>query len=393
MQITVIGVGNAGGKIADRLVEFEAETGRSLTTSVLAVNSASVDLARLERIPEDRQVLIGQTHEKVKGRGVGADPELGSEVARRDRTEIERTLDDVPIHTTDAFLVIAGLGGGTGSGGASVIAEGIGEMYDEPVYGLGVFPSSSEGGRPSLNAARALQSFADATDNLLLFDNDAWHAPNDSVEAGYERTNWELARRIVTLLAAGELDGSQVSEAAMDSSDVRRTLATGGLSTIAYAETELEPETRKDQGLLGRFSANGDHGGEDTDLAMKVHGLVRQAVQSRLTCPAEVSSAERALIVVSGPPSEFSQKGLRHARQWIEQEAGSVEVLAGDDPREDADALSAVVLLSNVTDVPRVDALQDQAVSAKGEIERQASAREDEIEELLTDDANELDPI
>ncbi|WP_225332979.1 tubulin/FtsZ family protein [Halomicrobium urmianum] len=392
MQITVIGVGNAGGKIADRLVEFESETGRSLTTSVLAVNSASVDLARLERIPKDRQVLIGQTHEKVKGRGVGADPELGSAVARRDRTEIERALDDVPIHTTDAFLVVAGLGGGTGSGGAAVIAESIGDTYDEPVYGLGVLPGSAEGGRPSLNAARALQSFADATDNLLLFDNDAWHAPNDSVEAGYERTNWELARRIVTLLAAGELDGSQVSEAAMDSSDIRRTMATGGLSTIAYAETELEPETRKDQGLLGRFSTNG-HDGEDTDLAMKVHGLVRQAVQSRLTCPAEVSSAERALIVVSGPPRELSQKGLRHARQWIEQEAGSVEVLAGDDPREDADALSAVVLLSNVTDVPRVDALQDQAVSAKGDIEQQASSREDKIEELLTDDANELDPI
>jgi cell division GTPase FtsZ len=126
---------------------------------------------------------------------------------------------------------------------------------------------------------------------------------------------------------------------------------------------------------------------------MKVHGLVRKAVQSRLTCPADVQSAERSLIVVAGPPDEFSQKGLRRARQWLESETDSVEVLAGDDPRRGADRLSAAVLLSNVTDVERIDALQDQAVEAKTNIERQAADRQDEITDLVTDDHGELDPI
>ncbi|SFR96432.1 Cell division GTPase FtsZ [Halomicrobium zhouii] len=395
MNLAVIGFGNAGGKIADRLLAFERETGRSLSAFAMAVNAAAIDLEKLEEIPEAKRLLIGQTHEQVKGRGAGADPELGAEVTRQDLNEIERALDGVPLHAVDGFLVVAGLGGGTGSGGAPVLAERLRETYEEPVYGLGVMPGSAEGGRASLNAARSLQSFTNATDNLMLFDNDAWRSTDDSIEGGYQRTNQELARRFVTLLAAGEIDGSQVSESAMDSSDIRRTLSTGGVSTIAYSEATVERETRKSQGLLGRLSTNGhdEQESENSDLPMKIHGLVRKAVQSRLTCPADVSSAERALIVISGPPREFSQKGIQRARQWLEQETQSVEVLAGDDPRQDADHLSACVLLSNVTDVPRVDQLQEQAVGAQDSIDDQAATREDEIDELITDDQNRLDPV
>jgi len=393
MNLAAIGFGNAGGKIVDRFLAFEEASGRSLTTDVLAINTAEIDLAKLDVVPPDRRLIVGQTDERVKGRGVGADPELGAEIARQDCTEIERRLDSVPIHETDGFLVVAGLGGGTGSGGAPVLAERLTEIYDEPVYGLAVLPSDDEGGRPSLNAARSLQTFADATDNLMVFDNDAWRQTQGSVAAGYDRTNREIARRFVTLLAAGELDGSQVSESAMDASDVRRTLATGGLGTVAFSEADLTAETEAQQGLLGRFRSNGAAHTDEGDLAMKVHGLVREAVQSRLTCPADVSSAERALIVLSGPPRELSQKGLQRARQWLERETGSVEVLAGDDPRTDADAVSVAVLLSNVTEIPRVDALQKRAVSAQERTERQATRRDEEIEELLTDDEDRLDPL
>jgi len=393
MNLAAIGFGNAGGKIVDRFVEFEEASGRTLTTDVLAINSAEIDLAKLDVIPPKRRLIIGQTHAQVKGRGVGADPELGAEITRLDLTEIERQLDDVPVHDTDGFLIVAGLGGGTGSGGAPVLAERLNEVYDEPVYGLGILPSGDEGGRPSLNAARSLQTFADATENLMVFDNDAWRQTQGSVSAGYERTNWEIARRFVTLLAAGEIDGSTVSESAMDGSDIRRTLDPGGLSTIAYCQADLERQTREQQGLLGRLRTNGHTHPDEGDLAMKIHGLVRNAVQSRLTCPADVSSAERALVVVSGPPREVSQKGLQRARQWLERETGSVEVLAGDDPRESADALSVAVLLSNVTDVPRVDELQEQAVAAQESTEEQAASRDEAIDDLLTDDENKLDPL
>jgi len=390
MHVAVIGFGNAGGKIADAILQFQTDTGRSLCKDVLAVNSAEIDLAKPDRIPEDRRLLVGQTHEQVKGRGVGADPELGAEVTRRDLGEIDRALDSVPVYEIDAFLVVAGLGGGTGSGGAPVLSRHLREMYAEPVYGLGVLPSADEGGRASLNAARSLQSFTDATDSLVLFDNDAWRQAGETMATGYEHTNTELARRVTTLLGAGALDDSTVSETAMDASDINRTLATDGVSTVAYASADLDRGTKR--GLLDQFRANG-HGESDTDYAQKVHGLVRRAVRARLTCPADVESAERSLVVVSGPPEELSRKGLQHARQWLESETDSVEVLAGDDPREDADRLSVAVLLSNVTDVPRVDALQERAVDAQEEIEAAASARDDDVTELITDENDRLDPI
>jgi len=389
MHVAVIGFGNAGGKIADAILEFEADTGRSLCKDVLAVNSAEIDLAKPDRIPEDRRLLIGQTHERVKGRGVGADPELGAEVARRDLGEIDRALDTVPVYDIDAFLIVAGLGGGTGSGGAPIVSRHLREMYAEPVYGLGVLPSADEGGRPSLNAARSLQSFTDATDSLVLFDNDAWRQAGETMASGYDRTNTELARRVTTLLGAGALDDSTVSENAMDASDINRTLSTDGVSTIAYASADLDRETKG--GLLDQFRANGHD--SDTDYAQKVHGLVRRAVNARLTCPAGVESAERSLVVVSGPPEELSRKGLQHARQWLESRTDSVEVLAGDDPREDADQLSVAVLLSNVTDVPRVDDLQKRAVDAQERIDSQATARDDAVSELITDENDQLDPL
>jgi len=390
MHVAVIGFGNAGGKIADAILEFEADTGRALCKDVLAVNAAEIDLAKLERIPEERRLLVGQTHERVKGRGVGADPDLGAEVTRRDLGEIDRALDSVPMYEVDAFLVVAGLGGGTGSGGAPVISEHLREMYAEPVYGLGVLPSTDEGGRASLNAARSLQSFTDATDSLVLFDNDAWRQAGESMESGYDHTNTELARRVTTLLGAGALDDSMVSETAMDASDINRTLSTDGVSTIAYATAELDRTTRS--GLLDQFRENG-HAESDTDYAQKVHGLVRRAVRARLTCPADVDSAERSLVVVSGPPEELSRKGLQHARQWLESETDSVEVLAGDDPRENATQLSAAVLLSNVTTVPRVDELQKRAVDAQSRIDADEAARDDEVAELITDENDQLDPL
>jgi cell division GTPase FtsZ len=391
MKLALIGFGNAGGKIVDELVAHQHQNDGRFARAVLAINSARTDLAKLDHVPPSNQILIGQTDERVKGQGVGADPDLGAEVTRSDLHEVERALDGVPLYDVDAFLVVAGLGGGTGSGGAPVIAEALREKFDESVYGLGVLPSDEEAGRASFNAARSFRSLVESTDNVLLFDNDAWRGSQDTIGAGYERTNREIARRLATLFGAGEI-GEVVAENAMDASDVRRTLGTGGVATVAYAETDLSESTMQSRGLLARFRSSAP-AGDDVDAAQKVSGLVRQAIQSRLTCPADVSSVERALIVIAGPPEEFSRKGLEDARSWVEERTDTMDVLAGDSPRPDAEQLSAVVLLSNPTNVPRVEALQRRAVDAKHNMEEQESRREDAISQLITDDGEELDPL
>ncbi len=393
MKLATIGVGNAGSKIIDRMLEFEKETGRDLCRHVLVINTARTDLAKPDHVPEDRRILIGDTHQKAKGHGVGGDVEVGAEVARTDIDEIRRAFDDVEIHEVDAILVAAGLGGGTGSGAGPVVIDELQKMYDEPVYGLGVLPGKYEGGRPALNSARSLQSFVTNVDNFIAFDNDAWRSRGQTIEQGYEDMNRELATRIVTLLAAGEIDESSPAENAMDSSDIMRTLDTGGISSIGYASTTVD---RESDGLLSRFSGeeeNGEALKDGASDAAKIKGLVRRAVNSRLTLPCEVSSADRVLIVFSGPSSMISRKGIESARQWIEQEADTVEVLAGDDPRENSTTLAAVVLLSNVTETPRIKEIQGQAVDAQTRIAEIEAVREEEISDLITDDNNELDPV
>ncbi|WP_436902890.1 tubulin/FtsZ family protein [Halovenus halobia] len=390
MKLATIGVGNAGTKILDRMLEFEDETGRNLCRHALAINTARTDLAKPDFIPEDRRVLIGDTHQEAKGHGVGGDVDVGADVAKTDIEEIRRAFDDVEIHDVDALFVSAGLGGGTGSGAGPVVIDELQKMYDEPVYGLGVLPGEYEGGRPALNAARSLQSFVTKVDNFIAFDNDAWRARDQTIEEGYDEMNQELATRIVTLLAAGEQDETDVAENAMDSSDIMRTLDTGGVSSIGYAASAVDGQ----EGLLNKFrNGTGEEFDDESSDAAKIKGLVRRAVNSRLTIPCEVSSADRALIVLSGPPETFARKGIESARQWLEQEADTVEVLAGDDPRHNATHLAAVVLLSNVTKTPRIDEIQDQAVDAQNKIQAQEAVRDEEISDLITDDDDELDPV
>jgi cell division GTPase FtsZ len=389
MKLATIGVGNAGSKLIDQMIEFEFETGRNLCRHALVINTARTDLAKPRNIDEDRRVLIGDTHRKARGHGVGGDAEIGAEVAKTDIDEIRRVFDDVEIHEVDAVLVAAGLGGGTGSGAAPVVIDELQKMYEEPIYGLGILPGTYEGGRPALNAARSLQSFVNKVDNFIAFDNDAWRSRGQTIEQGYEEMNEELATRIVTLLAAGEVDESEVGENAMDSSDIMRTLEVGGVSSIGYASTAVDVEK---QGLLAKFNDAEESESESTDAA-KIKGLVRRATNSRLTVPCDVSSADRALIVFAGPPDVISRKGVESAREWLEQEADTVDVLAGDDPRPDSSNLAAVVLLSNVTDTPRINEIQDQAVDAQNKIQEQDAVREEEIQSLITDDDDDLDPI
>ena len=130
MKLAMIGFGQAGGKIVDKFLAYDERTGSSIVRSAVAVNTAKADLLGLERIPEENRVLIGQA--RVKGHGVGADNELGAEIAEEDIDEIQGAIDNIPVHEIDAFLIVAGLGGGTGSGGSPVLAKHLKRIYTEP---------------------------------------------------------------------------------------------------------------------------------------------------------------------------------------------------------------------------------------------------------------------
>ncbi|OYR69113.1 tubulin/FtsZ family protein [Halorubrum ezzemoulense] len=383
MKLALIGVGQAGGKVVDEFLAYDAQTGADIVRGAIAVNTAKADLNGIDRLPEDRRILIGQS--RVKGHGVGADNELGAEVAEEDIDEIQGALDSVPVHEIDAFLVVAGLGGGTGSGGAPVIAKNLKRIYTEPVYGLGILPGSDEGGIYTLNAARSLKTFVDEVDNLMLFDNDAWRSSGESVGEGFDAINRELVQRFGVLFSAGEItEGSDVAESVVDSSEIINTLKGGGISSLGYADVEVNEPKRS--GLLSRFGNDSNEGIDSTEATNRVTSLVRKATLGRLTLPCEVSGTERALLVVAGPPEYLNRKGIEHGRKWLEEQTGSMEVRGGDYPRRGEGTVAGLVLLGGVTNVPRVKELQQVAVEAQQNLGEITDESEDRFTELMDSD-------
>ena len=391
MKLAMIGVGQAGGKILDKFLEYDKRTGSGIVRSAIAVNTAKADLMGLENVPEDNRVLIGQS--RVKGHGVGADNELGAEIAEEDIDEIQGAIDNIPVHEVDAFLLIAALGGGTGSGGAPVLAKHLKRIYTEPVYGIGVLPGKDEGGIYTLNAARSFQTFVSEVDNLLVFDNDAWRKSGESIQGGYDEINEEIVTRFGILFGAGEVESSaDVGESVVDSSEIINTLAGGGVSTVGYAAETVQ--NKSSGGLLSKLRGNSNSETEDTaNTTNRITSLVRKAALGRLTLPCEIEGTERALLVVAGPTSYLNRKGIERGRKWLEEQTGSMEVRGGDYPVDDSGRVAAVTLLSGVTNVPRIKELQGKAVEAQENIDDIRAESEAALQDLVEDEDDELEPL
>jgi len=380
MRLGVIGFGQGGGRVVDRLLKQDVESsGANIVQGVAAVNTAKSDLQGLEYVPEDRQILIG------KGHGVGADNEQGAKVTH---DYLQEVMDGINDFTTkiDAYLVVSALGGGTGSGGAPVVIRELQKMYDEPIYSLSILPAEDEGSLYSRNAARSFQTVVDEADNVILFDNNSWVQSGESIKDQNDRMNAELVKRIHMLFSAGEIkEGQEVGESIVDASEIMNTLGENGISTIGYAEAELSPEERPNSGgLLDRFrGGNDDDPYDDPDKTRRIKSLCKKAARGRLTHPAQLDGIERALVVTYGPPSLLSRKGIQESRRWIEDQTGTMEVRGGDYPDSSSDKLACIVLFSGVTQSDRIKELQRIAIEAQDTIDKIQEESDENLDDLL----------
>lgn len=376
MRIFVIGYGQAGGRVADTFLDYTKKTGQNFVVRAIAVNTARSDLMGLKYIPMEDRILVGES--LTKGHGIGADNELGARVATDELYSIQSEIDKRGTHQVDAFLIVAGLGGGTGSGGAPVLARRLKKLYEEPVYALGILPARDEGSLYSLNAARSMLTLVNEADNLFLFDNDAWKKGGESVKEAFADINDEIVRRFAILFGAGE--ANEVGQMVVDAAEVMNTLKGGGISTIGYASEQIETE-----GMLKKFLGK-KKGMENLDTVTRITSLVRRAVAGRLTIPCDVSTAQRALIIAAGPPKELSRKGLEKSKVRIEEMIRGKEVRGGDFPLVKGQHVSTIVLFSGVSDVPRIKELQEIAAEAQEKMKAVALEKEAEKKQIETTD-------
>jgi len=362
MKVALIGVGQAGGKIAQAMAEHDHRMDFGAIQGGLAVNTAKGDLEPLDL----DTVLVGQ--DRVKGHGVGGDNELGAEVMQNDVGEVMDALDGRITARAEAIVVAAGLGGGTGSGGAPVLVRELSRVYDLPVYGLGVLPGENEGGMYQANAGRSLKTLVREADSLLLIDNDAWHESGESVKEAYAAINEAIARRIGLLIAAGEIDaGAEVAESVVDSSEIINTLRNGGIAAVGYATATL-----------------GEDGAENVNA---VTSVVRRALLTNTSVP-DASTAETGLVVVAGPVDRIPRKGVERARKWVEEETGSLEVRGGDFP-VDSDKVAAIVLLGGIERSDRLNRFLERAEEAQRQ-QTQPAQEPDPSEAFANDELEDL---
>jgi cell division GTPase FtsZ len=391
MRIFFIGFGQAGGKIVDMFIEQDKKLGKN-SFRAIAVNTARTDLMGLKQIELKDRILIGQT--VVKGHGVGTDNAAGARITMDEADAIISAIDRRGTHDVDAFMIVAGLGGGTGSGGTPVLVRQLKKIYHEPVYVLGILPAPEEGKLYSFNAARSLTTLIKEADNTFVFDNSAWKNEGESIKSAFSRLNDEVVRRFGVLFRAGEVGKAGVGEMVVDSSEIINTLRGGGISTVGYAIAAVTTAGRSKSpvsGIIGgiKSTLKKREATEEVllgeDRTAKIISLVRRAMLGRLTLPCDFSTAERALVLVAGPPDELDRKGIEKAKSWVEENIAGVEVRGGDYP-VNSNFVAAVVLLSTIGNAPRIRELTNIARETKEDV-----ARAEERKPLTIDE--DIEPL
>ena len=390
MRLCVIGVGQAGGRVADIFAYYntwkwsnhgnvELLNRGNLVPVSLAVNTAKSDLMGLRSIPKENRVLIGQTW--VKGHGTGTNNELGAKIMREEAHNINRALSALRTHHIDAFLVIAGLGGGTGSGGAPVLVRQIKDTHETPVYALAILPARDEGKLMTFNTARSLLALQEITESLIVFDNESWKREGASLKKSYFHMNLLMVKPFGYLLGPGETKSeSMIGAKAVDVGDVINTL--GGFSVLGYAERKVERS-------LNIFKKSNSI--ERLDRSTLCYSIVKTATNPEsLTAKCDTGDAERALAVVSGPPENLDREGIERARKYLEDAVWGTEVRAGDYPLPRAKKMAGVVLLSGLTRVPRVKEVLEEGAGTQKTLGKRARRR---AKDDLNDYKGKLRPL
>ena len=155
-QLKVVGVGGSGGNAVDRMIAAGL-TG----VEYIAINT---DRQVLQRSKANKKLQIG---EKItKGLGAGANPEIGKKAAEESRDDIMDQL-----RGADMVFVTAGMGGGTGTGAAPVVAEVAKDMGILTV-GVVTYPFLFEGKVRANNADKGIAELKDEVDSLIVIPND-----------------------------------------------------------------------------------------------------------------------------------------------------------------------------------------------------------------------------
>jgi cell division protein FtsZ len=312
-QIVIIGVGGAGCNTVTRLNGIGIEGVETV--------AANTDVQHLLRSVASRKLLLGK--QLCGGYGAGADYRIGEEAAKESADEIREI-----VKNADIVFVTAGLGGGTGTGGAPVIAEVAREM-GAVVVGIVTLPFEAEGDRRRSVAQWGLERLSKNVDTLVVIRNDR------ILEITGELPMHQAFLVADELMARAIKAISDVAQKPalinVDLADLRTILENGGLALMGVGESDSENRAMKAlQEALENPLFEGDISGATgaivhiscgSDFSLDEMGEVLEAVAGILSPEANLiwgvgleeslKSAVRVLVIIVGVKSPIFEKIAR----------------------------------------------------------------------------------
>lgn len=276
--IKVIGVGGGGSNAVNHMA----------LQGIVGVDFAvcNTDIQALQNSPVDNKIHLGPL--LTEGRGAGSKPEVGKEACIESIEEIRRFLED----NTKMLFVTAGMGGGTGTGAAPIIAKAAREM-DILTVGIVTLPFSFEGLKRSRQGLEGLEELKKNVDALVVISNDKLR----------------------------EIYGDQKISEAFGSADNILTTAAKGIAEIitvpGYINVDFEDvnTVMRNSGvaIMGTAIVAGDD---------RAHRAVTEALNSPLLEDNDIRGAKDILLNIASGTEEVTLAEIYEITEYVQEEAG-----------------------------------------------------------------------
>ena len=290
-DIRVIGVGGGGGNAVNTMIRSGIENVKFV--------AANTDMQALGMSLAPHKMQIGA--KLTRGLGAGANPEVGRNAAVEDSARIAEMVQDA-----DMLFITAGLGGGTGTGAAPVIANVAKELGILTV-GVVTKPFPFEGQRRSRQADEGLRELRDSVDTLIVI-------PNQRLLT--------IVEKKTTLLEAFQMADDVLQQAVRGISDL---ITVPGLINLDFADVKTIM-TRMGRAVMGTGVSNGEN---------RAVEAAQRAISSPLLEEGSIEGAEGVLVNISGGP-DLALQEVTESLNIIEKAADEqAQIIFGSVIREE----------------------------------------------------------
>lgn len=309
-KIKVIGCGGAGCNTLNRINELGI-----VGAETIIINTDAQDLLAGTA---DKKILIGK--DLTKGLGAGGKPTVGRDSAKESEKTLRKTISG-----SDLVFITCGLGGGTGTGSAPIVAE-LARKSGALTVAIATIPFKMEGGKRTENAMLGIDMLDKSVDTLILI-------PNDKLLSIAQDLPLQTAFKVADEILASAVKGvteliTTTGLVNLDFADIRAVLGNGGISLIGVGESDsdnkaaeavekalnnpiLEVDVMGAQGALINVI-----GGNDLKLeeAKTIVGAITDRLDSnaRIIWGAQINDdmdgTIKVLLVVTGIESEYGQR-------------------------------------------------------------------------------------